>query len=137
MYERMLDKAIEPSFDDLITYCGECGNLFRTIDEWIKNEYAAQTQIRFPYGKSYGWSVKYSKSSKHICDIFAENNAFTIFLKINNKSFVTIQNSLTDYSKNIYKDKYPCGDGGWIRYRITSDEQIEDARKFIIAKIKS
>ena len=136
MYERMLNKQIEPSFEDLLAFSGECGMLWNGLDEWLKSEYSAQTKIRFPYGKDYGWSVKYSKGSKHICDVFAEKGAFNVFLKISDKAFVAIQECLSDYSKEIYADKYPCGDGGWIRYRVTSEQHIDDAKKFIDAKVK-
>lgn len=135
MYERMLDKQTTPSFNDLLAYCGESSSLLELLDEWIKSQYAAQTQIRFPYGKNYGWSIKYSKGNKHICDIFAENGAFTLFMKISDKAFGSVQHDLSDYSKKVYESKYPCGDGGWIRYRITAKVHIEDAQKFILARI--
>lgn len=135
MYERMLNKQILPSFDDLISYCGKCGTLWEELDNWIKKEYDAKTQIRFPYGKNYGWSIKYSKSSKHICDIFAENEAFTVFLKLSCEAFELIKSNLSEYSKEIYANKYPCGDGGWIRYRITDSKHTDDAKRFINAKV--
>ena len=56
----MLDKQNEPSFNDLIHYCGESGSLWLEFDKYLENEYSAQKQVRFPYGKHYGWSVKYS-----------------------------------------------------------------------------
>lgn len=136
MHERMLDKQMMPSFSDLLAFCGESGALWEDLDSWIKAEYGAQTQIRFPYGKDYGWGVKYSKGKRHICDIFAENGAFTVFMKISNKAFVSVQSDLSDYAKQVYESKYPCGDGGWIRYRITAKEHICDAKRLIEAKIK-
>ena len=136
MYERMLNKEFIPTFDDMISYCGETGNLWLMLDKWIKDEYNADMQIRFPYGKKYGWSIKYTKKSKHICDIFAESNAFTVFLRINDKDFFAIQSELSDYTEEIYSNKYPCGEGGWIRYRVLSKEQLNDIKKLIIAKIK-
>lgn len=92
MYERMLDKQKVPSFDDLINYCGDSGNLWLELDVYFESEYCVQRQIRFPYGKHYGWSIKYSRKSKHICDVFAEDNAFTVFKleMLNLKRFQTI-----------------------------------------------
>lgn len=31
--------------------------------------------MRFPYGNSYGWGMKYFIKNKHVCDIFAEKDA--------------------------------------------------------------
>ena len=136
MYERMLNKEIFPTFDDMLLYCGETSEFWLILDKWIKDEHNAEVQIRFPYGKKYGWSVKYSKKSKHICDIFAEAGAFAVFLKINDRDFFAIQSELSDYAKEIYSNKYPCGEGGWIRYRVLSEEQLSDIKQIITAKIK-
>jgi hypothetical protein len=135
MYERMLDKQNEPSFNDLIHYCGESGSLWLEFDKYLENEYSAQKQVRFPYGKHYGWSVKYSRKSKHICDVFAENNAFTVFAKISNDNFRAINENLSDYSKKIYEHKYPCGNGGWINFRVLSRDHLIDIIEIIRTKI--
>lgn len=136
MYERMLDKNLNPSFDDLINFSGKAGSLWIEIDQWLKSEFELQSTIRFPYGNNYGWGIKYYKGSKHICDIFAENNAFTVFTRINNKAFITIQNNLSVHSIEIYEKKYLCGDGGWINYRILSVEHLGEIKKILSAKIK-
>lgn len=31
--------------------------------------------------------------------------------------------------------KYPCGEGGWIHYRVTSREHFDDIRKLLTVKI--
>ena len=136
MHERLLDKKVEPSFDDLIAYSGDFGRSWLELDEYLIDNYLAQKLIRFPYGKDYGWGVKYSCKGKHICDVFAENNAFTVFLRIGSSEFSTIESNLSDYSKDIWQNKYPCGDGGCINYRILSHSQLNDIMKIIDAKVK-
>ena len=44
MYERMLNKQIVPSFDDLLNYSSDCADLWRELDKWLKNEYSIQTR---------------------------------------------------------------------------------------------
>ena len=135
MYERMLNKQETPTFDDLIRYSGERGALWTTLDEHLKSDCGLVTQIRFPYGKEYGWAVKYSKKSKHICDIFAENGAFTALFQVSNAAVEPIYDELGDYAKNIWNDKTPCSTGGWIEFRVLNDEHLQDLKKIIHAKI--
>lgn len=135
MYERMLDKQTVPSFDDLIRYSADCGELWPALDKHLQEEYSAQKLIRFPYGNSYGWGVKYSFKKKHICDVFEEDNAFMVFFRISNNDFEPIENELTDYSKDIWENKYPCGEGGWLWYRVLSEDHLQDVKKIIQAKI--
>ena len=63
MYERMLNKEIVPSSDDLLNYCGE------TVS----------------YGNRYDWNVKYIQKSKHTC-IFLLKNTFTEYFNLSNSA---------------------------------------------------
>ena len=137
MYERLLDKSIAPSFEALIAYSKKAGDAWLTLDKYIVDTYEAQKTIRFPYGKSYGWGVKYSRKSKHICDIFAEDNAFTVFLRVDTAAFSSIEGSLQEYSLDIWENRYPCENGGWLNYRVLSALHLEDVKKIIDIKTKS
>lgn len=44
----------------MISYCGDVGGLWMTVDEYLKDKYEIKGCIRFPYGNKYGWSMKYS-----------------------------------------------------------------------------
>lgn len=72
MYERMLNKQHEPTLEEFIEYCGNCKNLFEKADVFLIKELKTEKLIRFPYGNSYGWGMKYFIKNKHVCDIFAK-----------------------------------------------------------------
>jgi len=134
MYERMLNKQEIPTFDDLIRHSGDCGNLWLQLDKDMEEKYNMSKLIRFPYGKEYGWSVKYSIKSKHICDVFAENGAFTALFQVTTKAIETIYDELDAYAKNIWENKSPCKGGGWIEFRVLNKAQLSDLLKIIHAK---
>ena len=135
MYERLLEKTISPTFDELIAYCAECGALWVELDEYIREAFSAQRQIRFPYGKKYGWSCKYSFKRKHICDVFAEDGAFALFFRISNLQLDTVYSELSEYARNICDNKYPCSEGGWLTYRVLAQSHMSDAKKLVHAKL--
>lgn len=135
MYERLLDKTLSPSFTDLLKYSGACSDLWVELDDYLQSEYSAEQQIRFPYGNKYGWSTKYSLKNRHICDVFAENGAFALHFRVNNDCLNTVYDGLSDYSKKICDEKYPCGEGGWLTYRVLSQEHLIDVKKILLAKI--
>jgi len=130
----MLNKQETPTFDDLIRYSGDRGSLWLALDKYMEEQYNVTKQIRFPYGKDYGWSVKYSIKSKHICDVFAENGAFTALFQVSEKAVDTIYDALGTYAKDIWADKSPCAGGGWIEFRVLDEEQLQDLEKIIHAK---
>lgn len=46
---------------ELVTHCGICGDMFADINDYLTKEFETETEIRFPYGNHYGWSVKHKK----------------------------------------------------------------------------
>ena len=57
MYERMLDKQIKPSLEAMADYCGENGERFILLNQWLGKTFETEQQIVFPYGNQYGWGV--------------------------------------------------------------------------------
>lgn len=134
MYDRMLDKRFPPGIEDMIAYCGASSNLFKELNEYLVKELETQTIIRFPYGNHYGWGIKHSKGRRHICDIFPEDGAFSVMLRLNNEQFKEVYDGLSFYTKQYIDNKYPCGDGGWIHYRVICRCHLDDIRKLLSRK---
>lgn len=135
MYERMLNEQEAPSFDDLLNYSGETADLWITLDSFFSEKFSASKLIRFPYGNDYGWAVKYSKKSKHICDVFAEAGAFSVFFKIDNSEVEKVYDDLNDYAKAVFENAYPCKNGVWIDFRVLDEDQLENIKRIICAKM--
>lgn len=129
MYSRMLDKRFPPGIEDMISYCGAGSNLFKELNEYLVNQLETQAKIRFPYGNHYGWGIKHSKGRKHICDIFPETGAFSVMLRLNNEQFKEVYDDLSVYTKQYIDNKYPCGDGGWLHYRVICQCHLDDIKK--------
>jgi hypothetical protein len=135
MYERMLDKKTAPTDADFVAHCGTCAGLFTALDEFLTGEGRAQKTLRFPYGNHYGWGYKYSVKNKHLCDIFAEKDAFTVMVRLSDAQFSEIYESLLDCGKEYVDHRYPCGEGGWIHYRATREEHLNDLKKILRKKL--
>ncbi len=136
MYERMLDKTSKPTFDTLVDYCGEQGPLFLGLDMFMKATPDMKSEIRFPYGNKYGWGIKYSCKTRYICDVFTDKNAFTVLLLLTNAQAKKVFNSLSLYGRLAWESKYPCGDGGWVHYRVLFDEMLVDVKLLLTVKMK-
>lgn len=134
MYERMLEKQKKPEPEEFTAYCGTAKQLFLALDEYMTVELGLSKEMRFPYGNSYGWSYKYTAKSKLICDVFAERDAFTVMIRMTNQQCDKLYDSMSDYTKGLMNQKYPCGEGGWIHDRILNDTALEDVKKMIQMK---
>lgn len=134
MYERMLNKQVMPTIEEMTAFCGENAERFTLLNEWLVSAFETDKKVVFPYGNQYGWGIAHKKKNKLICNIFAEDNAFTVMMRLADKQYQTVYGQLSKYSQEYIDNKYPCGDGGWIHYRVTGKEHFEDIKILLTVK---
>lgn len=138
MYERMLQKEVKPSLNDIYNIIGSDGTiLLKDLDNFMRLSYDIVSEIRFPFGNKYGWGIKYSHRSKHLCYVFPETGSFTVTIQIGGKELHRLYEKLESFlpkTRELWNCRYPCGEGGWLHYRVFSLEEIEDIKELI--KIK-
>lgn len=137
MYERMLDKQVMPAMAEMTEFCGKNGERFSALNAWLLSAFHTEQKIVFPYGNKYGWGISHKKKSKLICNVFAEDNAFTVMMRLSDKQYSTVYDQLQKYTQEYIDNKYLCGDGGWIQYRITCREHFDDIKTLLSVKCSS
>lgn len=136
LYERMLDRTAEPDYDEMAAYCGAAETYFRALNETLSDKHETQRRIRFPYGNTYGWGVKHERKKKHVCDVFAERDAVNLMIRLSNRQIASVYTDLSACGREACDHKYPCGDGGWLHYRIVSEEGLADALRLVAARLQ-
>lgn len=134
MYERMLNKQEAPTIEEMTNLCGENSERFTLLNEWLSSSFNTEQKVVFPYGNNYGWGIAHKKKNKLMCNIFAENNSFTVMMRLSNKQYDTVYDKLQKYMQEYIDNKYPCGDGGWIHYRVTCNEHFNDIKTLLAVK---
>ena len=134
MYERMLDKLNTPTFEEMAETCGENRERFIQINEWLAAGCGTAQTICYPYGNHYGWAVAHKKKKKLICNVFAEADSLTVMLRLSNVQFAQIYDQVGQETQACIDKKYPCGDGGWLHYRVTNETQFRDVQKMLELK---
>ena len=134
MYERMLNKQVIPTFEEMVTYCGDNVGWFTSLNEWLSHKYVTEQEIVFPYGNHYGWCIAHKKKKRLLCNIFPEDNSFTVMMRLSNKQFESVYENTQKYTQKYIDNKYPCNDGGWIHFRITCKEHLDDIEKLLTVK---
>lgn len=138
--ERFMDKSVSPTSSEINELLGReaCERLLK-FEIFMKNSYDLIRQLKFPFGNNYGWGYKYSHKSKLLCYVFFEKGSFTVTITIGKNELKKLYNELDNMlpkTKKLWENRYPCGDGGWIHYRIENDDELEDVQKLICIKKK-
>ena len=125
----MLNKKEVPTIEDMKNYCGMNSSRFESINEWLINTYHTITKISFPSWNNYGWCISHSYKKKLICNVFPEEGAFAVMLRLSNEKFMSIMDVVSDYTKEHINNRYPCNDGGWIQYPVIEQRDYDDIIK--------
>lgn len=137
MYERMLNKEIEPSLKEMYEVIGTDGaGILEDFEQFLRSSYDIVTELRFPFGSKYGWGIKFSHRTKHLCYVFPENGSFTVMTQIGAEA-VKLEARLDTFlprTQELWKHRYPCGQGGWVHYRVLDRKEIEDIKELIRLK---
>lgn len=136
----MLNKEIMPSIEEMENVIGnDRVQIFEELDEFLRNSYEIISEIRFPFGNHYGWGVKYSHKTKHLCYVFPEAGAFTVTIQIGGKEVQKLLDNLDALlpkTRENWEKRYPCGSGGWMHYKILSEKELNDVKELIRIKKK-
>lgn len=100
----------------------------------MEETYGTVREVKFPYGNQYGWGIAHRSKKNLVCNMFPENNAFTVMVRLSNPQFSSVYDHVQEYTQEYIDHKYPCNAGGWIHYRVTCREHPEDIEKLLSAK---
>ena len=109
------------------------------LESFLQNNYDVVRELKFPFGNQYGWSYKYSSKGKMLCYVFFERGTFTVTITIGKSDISKLENELSRMlpkTQELWANRYPCGEGGWIHYQTTSDSELKDIEKLICMKKK-
>lgn len=134
MYERMLNKQEQPCYNEMCAHCKECAELFVRLNTWLFETFATQQEITFPYGNHYGWGIAHRKKKKLMCNVFPEAGAFTVMLRLSDAQFASVYEQLQPYAKGYIDNRYPCGNGGWIHYRVCEEAHMADVQQLLFLR---
>ena len=140
MVSRMLDKNFTPTKAEIFEHIGNNGQLLLTkFDEAFSRQYDMKRELKFPFGNNYGWGYQYSHKTKHLCYVFFEKDQIDVMLQLSSTNKEKLNQLIEDglpLTKELWKNKYPCSDGGWIDYRPKTEEDIAELMRLLAFKKK-
>jgi hypothetical protein len=112
MYERLIDKNSPPSINFIEVFIGERShNILMRLETFLDSNYCLLREMKFPLTLQIGDNCvpKLEQILPH----------------------------LSEKARGLWQNRYPCGSlGGWIHYRVTDVNELNDIFEFIKVKKK-
>ena len=100
-YQRMLDKSVEPTDEDMLNTIGKrAANAWKEIHAFLLANYDHVPVLRH-WGKKHGWAIQYRKSNKTLATLAPETGAFTMLLIFGKKEMAKIAEQSDQLSSDL------------------------------------
>lgn len=136
-YERMLDKAHQPTEEEILNTIGETA-AWLNLKQYIEENYDFAPELVF-YAKNYGWTIRYRKSGKTLCSLFPEEGAFSALVVLGKKEAGKALSMSDEFGPNVrtvLENTEQLHDGRWLWIRVLSSDDADDVKKLLRVKRK-
>lgn len=137
-YERLPDPSSAPAENEIAALLGsEAFERLGRFEGFLKSSYGLSRELKFPFGESYGWGYRYAHKNTLLCHVFFEKGAFTVTLSLGKACVPRLSARFGDMlpkTRELWEHRYPCGEGGWVHYRVLSDAELSDVQKLILIR---
>lgn len=135
-YERMLNKERKPTKAGMLKWVGKRVMFWSDMRKYLASCYNHKPEISF-YGKKYGWSVRYRKSSKTLVTLFPECGGFTVLVVLGKKEVAKAEavfDKLSMRVQKLFRETKQYHDGRWLWIRPSSKADIKSIKLLLNVK---
>lgn len=139
--ERLANKEVTPTQETINHFLGK-KNITRLslFEKMLRESYDLNRELKFPFGKNYGWAYRYTHKKTFLLYVFIEKDGFCCTISINDSGariVAEIINTMLPRTKELWQNRYPCGkEGGWVHYSVSNDEELKNIIQLIGIKVK-
>ena len=138
-FPRMMDKALEPTEEEMMNYLGESAEeAWTELRQFIDDNYDFVPETVF-YGAKYGWTVRYRRSGRTLCSLFPEKGGFSVLIVLGRKDSekaLSMRDELSTRMLAILGSTEQLHDGRWLWIRMLSINDVDDVKKLLQTKRK-
>jgi hypothetical protein len=141
MYERMMDKSIQPSDQDMINWIGQ-----PIAEKWMAlRRFLTETYDILPIfnsgGKKYGWNLQYRIGGRPLCEMYPEHGSFTALVILGQVELGQAMDRIEIFGSTVQQaltETPRYHDGCWMYIRVadprTCQQDIQDIEELILIK---
>lgn len=136
-FERMLDQACLPDPQTVLGFIGSpVGVCWESLDRFLRDAYQIEPEPRFDKA---GWTLRYRKGGRPLCDVLPEAGAFTVLVVLGGKEGEQALSALDTFGPTVrdcLANARAYHDGRWLWIRVQTARDAEDVQRLVMLKRK-
>lgn len=133
-----VDKNIKPTTKDLEHGLGKTFHIWKSFEDFTKNNYPKATSEWNFSGEKFGWSYRIKDNKRVLIYLLPRDKFFKTAFVFGQKAMNQIlESGISDAIKTELKAAKPYAEGRGIRIEIKDQSNFEDIQKLIKIKISN
>ncbi len=143
MYERMMDKTIQPSDEEMINVIGQpIAEAWTTLRRFLVETYDI-APIFNSGGKKYGWNLQHRTGGRPLCEMYPEHGSFTALVVLGKTELDHALERIETFGPTVRQallETPRYHDGCWMYIRVsnslTCQQDVQEIEQLILIKKK-
>ncbi len=126
------DKNRQPTDTEIFEAIGPMLSVWRVLVKFILENYSAQEDFKFLYGKKYGWALRFRIKGKLLTSFYPTQNGFTAQINLSPAAIEQAQCMMLGQNvQQAIAKAHPYPEGRWLFVPVESENDIRDIQHLL------
>lgn len=130
------DKKHKPSAEEIRAAVGSKQAAWEDLSQFARQNYADQEELKFLYGKNYGWALRFLSRGKMVINLYPADGSFTA--QINLPEFA-VQKALGmdigAHVRQVLETAHPYPEGRWLFIPVQTERDLADVKRLLALRV--
>jgi hypothetical protein len=133
-----IDRNHEPTEQEISACLGTRLPLWDELIRYIRKTYAPEQDLKFLYGKEYGWGKRFRMKGKLLTNLFPSDGGFTVQIILNPKIVeIAMSMNIGENIRHVMENATPFPEGCWLFIPVESEKDLRDIRQVLDLKVNT
>jgi hypothetical protein len=133
-----VDKKYRPSEAEIHQAIGPKLAVWQELVEFLRAHYPSDEDIKFLYGKKYGWVLRFRKRGQLLTSLYPTEGGFTAQINLGPAAIERTRNmELGENVRTVIDQATPYSEGRWLFIPVKSAEDVRDIRQLIALRVET
>lgn len=130
------DKNNQPTEEEILKAIGPKLSAWWELVQYIRENYQADEDFKFLYGKKYGWALRFRIRGKLLTSLYPSEGGFTVQVNLSQEAIEQAQGmELGDNVQEAISRATPYPEGRWLFIPVGSEEDIRAIQQLLALRV--
>ena len=133
-----VDKKYQPSEAEIQQVLGSKLAIWQTLVDYIREHYPSDEDLKFLYGKQYGWALRFRKRRQLLTSLYPTEGGFTVQINLGPGAIEQTRNmTLSENVRAVIDKATPYSEGRWLFIPVKSAEDLHNIQQLLALRVET